>query len=341
MNSNKYFSASLSEKIIKNIQSVAEKETFSFYLYPNKGKDYLLPFAGYIEVVIDNQKIKAWGTGETEDIALGKTLLELVERSAFIFSKTQSFSDMNGKSFTLTEIESNFPKSRHLYSPNTNGLAIHMNHKSAFENALKEAIERHTILKALILRIPPARVNYDYGGYVLPNNLKASYFAWKGPLNHYVVVSRTRFLDGGCYYHFGCSLSLKDAIERSFMESTPAMIFSQSNPNTKPDSSIVPGEVDSFGRYQRFSGDNYWSDFFENVATSTILEIEPQFNLDWIFQSAIALPSFVGANSGLSCVRVISPYLQQLFFDHWNAKYINPLAIGENFELPKTPHIIA
>lgn len=341
MSSDKLFSASLSEKVIKSIQSAAKKGTFCFYLYPHKGKDYYLPFAGYIEVVIDNQKIKAWGTGETEDIALGKALLELVERSTYIFSKTKSFSDINGNSLTLAEIESKFPQSRHLYSSNTNGLAIHMNQKAAFENALKEAIERHTVLKALILRIPPAKVNYDYGSYVLPNDLKSSYFAWKGPLNHYVVVSRTRFLDGGCYYHFGCSLSLKDAIERSFMESIPAMIFSQSNPEIKPDSHIVPGEVDSFGRYQRFSGDNYWSDFFDSMATDNILGVGPLFKLDGIFQTEMSLPYFIEPNSGLSCVRVISPYLQQLFFDNWNDKYINPLAIGENIELPKTPHIIA
>lgn len=337
------------EKLISLLNSLEKERTLKLFSYENRGEEYHLPFASRIEFLYKGQEFTGFGIGENEDESSGKALMELLEHLCLFYSQPTFYENSKGETFDETRLKEKFPQVPHLIPENSNGMAIHTKIEDAYTNALKELIERHTLLKALACHISPMKINADIlklGDQVkIPSNVELRFYAYKGPLHYHVVICETHIKEDGpgSYFRFGASQNLDQAIKNSFYESVIPILFSIKNKNnTPPACQIDPQRIESFSDFHRYSGNTYWSDFFEKTHSKTVLpEIDSFISKESFYHTKIPLPDFLSKlKNSFTCIRVINPFLQQLFFDDWNKEHINPLAINEKTILPKTPHFI-
>ena len=336
------------EKIIAALNSYGGEGSLEFLTYPNKTNNYILPNCCHLNYKLTENIIETWGVGKSEDESFGKALMELLERIYSFSSNSNIYETPDKKKTEEKDLRASFPQVPHLVPNNSNGMAIHINFEDAYTNARKELIERHVVLKALACKIPPLKINTEITQIIsnlkLPSDFEFRFYAYKGPLSLHVVVCETRLPSPkGSYFCFGTECDLKKAMERSFLESVPSVIYSASEDKlVKHIQEIDPNNIKSFSDFHRYSGNTFWSDFFHSTHSKNILpEIDKDISEKTFLHASIPAPDFLNTlDKYLVCLRVINPYLQQLFYDNWKHEHINPLAIDEKTILPTTPHFI-
>lgn len=294
-----------------------------------------MPFSVHFQFTDQLNKTRnSWGAGRTEDEAFGKSLMEMIERmyfqnlSPFVYNKFKGFFKKSSTVFELSKLYG-IPVSN-LHPSNTNGVAAHLSTQGAKLAAKNELIERHTILYVILKKIPPFYKQYK----ILGKDRKCSFYFWYGP-NKRIVSIGAYSTDGGAYFSSGCGNHLTDAQLKAELELSSFLYLD----DVKRDKSqIIKDDVQSFNLYHRFSGDSSAIDFME----SGIREEElPDLDERYFYYTLIPKPLAFKGLLEIPVVRVIHPDAQQLFFDNWDHRYLNPRLFDQRFELPNFPHVIA
>ena len=294
------------------------------------------PFSVHLKLRYDEHRTyDAWGNGLTKDEAYGKALMELIERYTFASITPLNYKKLFGINFKKTELKDistkhNIPLPC-LHPTNTNGVAIHTSKKQALNSALMELIERHTILYSLVKKISP----HGKQTKKLSNNQVCQFYYWSSPMNTFVVVGVIQ-RENGWYFSSGCDFNLDAAIHKSILEINSFLCLKEEASNIK-DYRIKVNDIDSFNRYHRYSGDRRIIDFLEEESK----EVIPKLDKKAFYYCDIPQPAIFKGLPKFYCVRVINPFVQQLFFDNWNHSYLNPLIFDQDTLLPEYPHIIA
>lgn len=327
--------------IEKLIIDLSKNYNLKYHVY-NSSFDMKLPTSVRLEMTLDNYVFKSWGVSNNEDLAFFKALMELIERVSITSNCGYRFKKASFISFTksLPQIEKKFGVSAALLIPdNSNGVGVGVNIRQAQRSAFLELIERHTILSALYLNISPVKFNFSKESSRIPTNHNLEYFYWKIG-NYFIVVAADCILNSGYLFTYACSSNLNKAAEKAYEELIPNIIYHENYSEFKPRiNSIIPNDIMSFNFYWKYSGDERMINFLRRGNDSIKFNKIPI--LRNIFFTEITIPNYFNKiNYPLKCIRAISPEAQQLFFDNWDAKYINPLILGKG-DLPKFPHLIS
>lgn len=322
------------------VDDLVQKHGLKYYFYNKTEYSELYPSV-YLKIDYNGRSHEAWGVSRGDkDLAFFKALIELIERISisetcgYLFKENRLF----GETVPLNRISHKFSVGTHLLNPsNSNGAAVHLTKTKAIESGLNELIERHTILSALYLGIPPL----PYSGKVISPEIlkkyKIQFYYWNSN-NRFVVVAVHILDNGGLQFSHACSKKLDSAVLKSYEELTPNIISQYDDPVVVKDYAIREGSIKSFNFYWKFSGDRRVLDFFNSKNDGVSSQIPV---LKTIYFTEIKISEvFQGIGYPLKCVKVISPQAQQLFFDNWNEKYIHP-DIYIPGRLPAFPHIIA
>lgn len=314
------------------------KDKLNYFVY-ERDNNTGMPYSIHIYFVNKyGNEYNAWGSGDNLDEALGKGLMELIERVRFSFYTSFSFKPLFPKFFyrkseSIFNLEKKFRLPlRYLHPANSNGIAIHLFNKEAKQRALFELIERHTILYAFLNSVTPSKkINLVIG------DKECFFFVWRSALNTHTVVGAVK-VDEGFYYSSATDHIESIAIDRAKLELNSFIFLEKTlrNTITKENSQIKMDDIDSFNLYHRYSGDRRAFNFLMSNGGGIIPDLKREY---FYFTEIIQPPVFKGLYK-FPCYRVIHPDVQQLFFDNWKPEYVNP-RILTTLELPNYPHIIA
>lgn len=309
------------------------------YHYYNDGIFRELPHSVKVEMTFNENHYESWGVSTDFDLAFFKAFMELIERvsldrvCSFEFSRARFLS----RKISLAQISQKFGLSpSFLFPNNSNGVAININSKKAMKAAFEELLERHVLLCALLLNVPPQRfessdINLKVEGH------STSFYYWKSQ-GYFIAMAVDSIRNGGFLFTHACSKDLEKAIKKASEELTPNIIYSEKVSDLDVDYSIRVNDIKSFRRYWKFSRDARMKDFLDGKlgrGKNTIPELED------VFYASIPVPElFKKELPMLECYRAISPQAQQLFFDSWDISYVNPL-YREIVNLPSFPHMIS
>jgi hypothetical protein len=304
-----------------------------YFIYErNNERD--LPYSVHFRFISKDGYTKdSWGTGKSKDEAFGKALMEMIERIFFCYFSPFSFykSSFLKKEVSLFNISADFEIPIKLIHPaSTNGVAIHLSKSKAIQAAKLELIERHTILYALAKGIGPKFKQQ----IKVSENKTADFFIYPGPCKTFTAIAALTENEGS-FFGSGCGLSLDEAILKARLELN-SFIYLKDDEQIE-DSRIIENDIQSFNRYHKYSGDLSAVGFFKNAEFQKL----PELDEDKFFFTFIPNPPLFRDLNDLKCARVIHPDAQQLFFDHWNFKHLNPRIFSEKDKLPIFPHIIA
>jgi hypothetical protein len=324
---------SILDMYFSRLKSSAKDNGLRYYIY-ERDDDDTLPYSVHFQFEDHSGNLRnSWGTGANKDEAFGKALMEMIERIYFSNFSPFKYSNCFGlykKSSKLEEISEKFNVPiRFIHPANTNGVAIHLNKKSAILSATLELIERHTILYSFVRGIGPISKISS----IISNSRECRFYIWQGPLKTFIVVGV--LLDSeGFYFSSGCDFELDAAVRKAKYELNSFLFLKN---DFCENFEIVKDDIQSFNRYHRFSGDDRVIKFFESTKNQEI----PELNKKLFFYTLIPLPKIFEGLVRLPCVRVIHPDVQQLFFDNWSHQYLNPRLFERHQKLPGFPHIIA
>jgi len=303
-----------------------------------------LPLSVRLDAYLGDLRVSSWGSAFNLDLAFTKALMELVERLTLIQKNSNKFykkSFFREVSVDLDQIADMSSCSVEYFIPkNSNGVAVHTSRKNAQMSAYFELVERHVVLSCLVFNITPKQVYPKFVQPSLPDNYKMEFFYWRFQDCH-VVVSILILPNGGYYFGFGCRRKLIEACRKAFDELTPLIAYSfHDTEDIKQGHQIIKDDIYSFGRYWRFSGDQRAYAFLNGFISEEKWNEIPAL-IDILFADVPFPDTIKSSASELSCIRCVSPQAQQLFFDDWDFKYINPLYRKNLVKLPKFPHFIA
>jgi hypothetical protein len=342
---NNLFDSSKLRFIMQKLKIVSSDNNIYFYQYENKTKEYLLPYCCKLKINLRRQVLEAWGSGISKDEAAFKCTSELIERIIYRFSSPKKFRSYMGafsKYKDLSSIEKQYPYAKNWIGTTSSGIAVYSTLRGAKENALDELVERHVVLKALAKRISPLKTNPPKiaENYELPKNINQDFYYWEGPLKRNVVITKVT-IDGNKFmYAFGANKSLEVALKKAFLESSGMMIYAVNGLDENPPetSNINP---DAIRNYHLYSKDKSVSDLLEGKKNQHC-KIDENIKYRDIYFTKLDFPDFLGEIPPLVAVKIVSPYMQPLFFDKWKLNVINPLAISiEEQNLPRGLHVIS
>jgi len=322
------------------IEYLVQYHNLKYYVYDQKDKRGL-PTAVRFDAELNGEKFYSWGVDKDTNLAYFKALIELIERVTLTNNCSIQFKERGlfKQSTSLKQISDTFRISTNFLHPaNSNGVACHLSVHRARESALNELVERHVILSALILKIPPMRFNGSLS-LKLPASYDLRAYFWQVQ-SFFISVSIVRLPKKGFLIGYACSRNLSKSVEKATEEVVSNVIYNEDN-KLIPDEeiSIIPGNIQSFLNYWKFSGDDRAIKFLESGVNKNEWNRIPKISN--VYYSSLIIPSAIkNYSKNLVCIRAISPEAQQLFFDHWNIKYINP-NIFKQYDLPDYPHIIA
>ena len=138
----------------------------------------------------------------------------------------------------------------------------------------------------------------------------------------------------GSYYSSGCDYDSDLALCKAENELNSFLFLKDVK---GLENEIVKDDIQSFNRFHKFSGDKQALNFLETASPGKL----PDLNKSDFYYTLIPVPTMFSDLYPLPCVRVIHPNVQQLFFDNWDAKYLNPRIFKLDQSLPTFPHIIA
>lgn len=320
------------------IRHLTENHSLKYHYY-NDGLFSNLPHSVKVEMIFNETYYESWGVSSDFDLAFFKAFMELIERVSLdqICSNEFSRAHFLSRKMPLAQLSQKFGLSPFVLFPNnSNGVAINLYSKKAMNAAFEELLERHVLLCALLLNVPPQRfessdINFQVEGH------STNFYFWKSQ-GYYIAIAVDSIRNGGFLFTHACSKNLESAIKKASEELTPNIIYSEKVSDLDVDHSIRFNDIKSFRRYWKFSGDTRMKDFLDGKlgrARNKIPELED------VFYASIPVPElFKKELPMLECFRAISPQAQQLFFDNWDISYVNPL-YRDMINLPSFPHMIS
>lgn len=283
-------------------------------------------------VEIDGTAYSGYGQAQCKDKASFIAIIELSER--YIVDNFQVGKSFSKGSF-LSRVFSKGQKNFSSKLESSNGVAIHEKRSKAMNGAIEELIERHVILKALCENISPLSLRQKVASF-LPRDIEIDSFAWEGPLSKKVVITRCMKNDRHVY-GFGCSNSVEDSLQKSYLEVLPrALLLSKFSSSESP--LIVPNKNVLFHWYEKSA----WTDsFFEQakkVEQMPVIDDELVSSDFWLGE--IDLKGSVFGKAGLKAYVASSQKVQPLFSGKWDLSKINTDAISVPTSLPPDMHMI-
>ncbi|MFP5385884.1 MAG: YcaO-like family protein [Bacteriovoracia bacterium] len=322
------------------INKLTLENELNYYIY-NDSNHLTLPLSVRLEFKFEDKIFESWGVSQNKDLAFFKALMELIERVVLskscslhfkksFFSKTQSLNEIATKHCVPCEL---------LYPDNSNGAGMGTSASMAKQSALMELIERHTILSCLYLNIPPKQIEKVPREISLGlDGHRLSFHYWICG-KYFVVLAVDQLPNGGFLFTHSCSANVSTAILKSYEEMIPNIIYYEKHPEEHLEvQGITYNDIMSFNRYWKYSGDKDVLSFLMNKHSCKQEGEVP--TLKNIYYSSLEVPKSLKFQKGLFCYRAISPEAQQLFFDNWSLRYINPKLRGKG-TIPSFPHIIS
>lgn len=327
--------------IVGMIKDLSRDFGLQYFLYNEIYPDSGMPYAVKLQLSIDGLSYSTWGVSENKDLAFFKALMELIERiSADRFCSIIYEKSFFKRSIAIESICQRFNvTTSHLFPNNTNGVAINLSKSAAKSGAFLELLERHTVLTALFLDIPPFKIKTSE---LFLGSIKFSleFFYWQ--VSKFYIVVAVAFTDTGNFlFSHSCRISLDDAIERAYHELIPNLLFFSGKDLSLKEVKIVRDDISSFRDYWLYSGDNRAHAFLNSFSSEISNKYQKIPVLKDVYYSELPIPSyFKNFVPDLRCIRAISPQAQQLFFDSWNRNDVHPALLGLS-NLPDFPHFIA
>lgn len=183
-----------------------------------------LPYCVSISAVVLDVEINTWGVDESLDTASTKAVMELYERFVFLNSKKPKTFTQLGILGKAVDASAFFEQHQDVVGSTSSGYAAHISKKSAIDSALNELIERHVLLKAELLGIPPKQIAIKSRRFNGIEGLDVDSFYWTGPLGRSIVTSRFT-IKGLTFYGFGCGKKMEAAQEKSLLEAVPRLYY--------------------------------------------------------------------------------------------------------------------
>ncbi len=183
-----------------------------------------VPYCVAISATVLGLEINTWGVDESLDTASTKAVMELYERFIFLNSKKSNTLTQLGFFGKTVDAGTFFEQGQDLISTTSSGYAAHISKKYAVDAAINELIERHVLLKAELLGIPPKRIAMSSNRFKCIDELKVDSFYWRGPLGRSIVTTRFT-IKGLTFYGFGCCKRIESALEKSLLEVVPRLYY--------------------------------------------------------------------------------------------------------------------
>ncbi len=322
--------------IAQVISAIKEKYgDISYYFFPHKNSDYNCPYTTQVMINILGENLKCWGSGDTQDEASFKAIMELLERICFLNYWPLNFKESRllfTKEKSVAQISKEYPRAQNWIGKTTSGWSIHSSPKKALQSSISELIERHTLLSAMTKEISSHRLSLDevkekYWSdfkYQTYKESSVDFFVIKGALNHYVTTCRLSTPQGP-YFGFGSSPNLSLSIKKSFYEIAPKIPYTYKQKDQR-----------SIHEHSEFY-------FLEN-SDCKLQELAPigeTIKKEHFFTSVTELTDLGHLFNGLKGIyiaQVISPVLQPMFKGNWSEGLVNPLAFeGSDLKFPKFP----
>ena len=284
-----------------------------------------LPYCVTISATVLGLEISTWGVDESLDTASTKAVMELYERFIFLNSKKSNTFTQIGFFGKTVEASTFFEQGQDLISTSSSGYAAHTSMRCAVDSAIDELIERHVLLKAELLRIPPKRIETNSSRFSHIDGLSVDSFLWSGPLGRSIVV--TRFvINGLTFYGFGCSEKMESAVEKSLLEAVPRLYYILNKNVDRIED--LPNENIHF--YANLKSDASNMGKLLKLATlggdSKAPEVDTMLRKSDFFISLVAEKPF-------PVVRAISKLVQPHFLGEWSIDKINLKAF--NYCVPR------
>lgn len=279
-----------------------------------------LPYCVTISATIQGSEINTWGVDESLDTASTKAVMELYERFVFLNVKRPKSYTRLGIFGTTVDISTYFEQGQNFISTTSSGYAAHITKNCAVNSAINELIERHVLLKAELLGIPPKQIDNNSSRYGSIDGLSADSYLWSGPLGRSIVATRFK-VNSLTFFGFGCSEKIELAVEKSFLEAIPRLYYFLNknvkniedlrNENVHLYANLKP-EASNMGKLLRLA-------ITENGSKAPAVDTKLR-NSDFY----VALVE----NEPFPVVRAISKLLQPHFLGEWSKEKINPKAFN-------------
>jgi|GEM_PF-6340688 len=277
---------------------------------------------------------------ENKNYAAYCSVMELLERVFLLngnpgnlFALTDSFL-RDPK--TVSDLERIFPNSKNWIPPNSNGIAIHETAPKAKGAAIEEALERHTILKAIAENIAPMKISATFvpRDFQVPEPYSLQLFLWRGPLDHNVVIARLK-AGTRCIYGFGCSRDLLTASKKAFKETLPKFLLLRDSSKE----SVALFNANQHFKYHLTDKSKEFSDFLDSSSENSKSYIDKDFRAKDLWLREINYSKSQISSLGYSVFQALSPKLQPLFSGPWVKESLNPAALSSS-SYPKGLHPI-
>ena len=324
------------KKIINYFESLPNNQ---LHIEKLESKRLFLPSMVSVSINYRGNYISGSGQAEHRDKATFIAFMEVLERMTLlglredlIYSKKLFLRRIKK---TEAELIKKFPLSKNWIGTSSNGWAIHSNRQCAKENAIKELIERHVILKSLLSEIPPAKVKPPeiLSKYTIPLPMTYDFYAWSGPLGRYVVLMKCQLHDRSIY-GIGCGKTLERAKKAAFFEASPriAILHRSSFENLFV---VTPSQNFLYHWYE----DTHWTEEFFNKTASTIPTVDSHILYKDFWLAEPTQNKFL-KSLNLHIIKAVCPKVQTLFSGHWDSKYMNPKAVEIDAPFPLDMHMI-
>ena len=265
----------------------------------------------HIRASLGEREFNSWGTSSNEVLAIGISLMELVERAHQSLIPKVWVNCGTGKRLSHHEMLANH-SSLTSFLKTSSGLAAHLDFSKSINGSLSEIIERHVITKSALC---------DLGFSKIDENTYHSL----GPLNRHVIVKRHLLSDSSCLFGTSASISLAAAIKSAENELAPQIEWAKNPENISH-------------LFETFSLKDASGVQVYNLKNGSDLKLSHEAIVDsdidaaefWYSEIEL-LPSFKGIKP-LKITRAFSPKLQPFYFGRLLDGPINPNAF-EGFHI--------
>ena len=247
----------------------------------------------HVKAHLGDKEFNSWGTSSNEVLAIGVSLMELVER-AHLKVRPISWTNLRtGQIKDHSELLAKYP-SIDSFLKTSSGLAAHLDIEKAIDGALSEIIERHVITKSVLCDLGFSQLN-------------ESTFHSAGPLGRHVIVKQHNLSDSSCLFGTAASTHLLAAIKSAKNELAPQVEWAKN-----PSNLMHLFETYSFNDASGIQVYNLKNSPEIKISRSAAVDADLDVSDFWYSEIEI-LPQFRGVKP-LKVVRAFSPKLQPFYF---------------------------
>lgn len=264
-------------------------------------------------------EISGFGLARTKDGAIDKALWETIERFNF---KTSGFCSADFKPYGLWNrllagiVAGTSLRTLDNIGNHSVGCAVHASRTKAADAAVRELIERHTVLAAQLMALPGKRIHqaaFSWNERVV----ELTSYCWKGPLETYVVLEKIIHIkDGRALYSTGAGVTPESARVKAWLEGIALIENFESDKQDIPDLAI-DGRIRDLKHWHMLNLKR--KPFFdEGGEIGEIPELDASLRRRdfWVAVKVLG--------KSLYFARAYSPEIQNLFVGDWTPEKVHP-----------------